>query len=233
MKISVIVPLYNCAPYVAEAIDSILMQTRPADEIIVVDDGSTDDGGKVLARYGSAVRLIVQQHSGRTTALNKGLHEAASDTIAFLDADDFWTSDKLDRQAAMLSANAAIDGVFGYVRQFADCDAIAGCIIPPEPQPGVNKNTLLIRRNAFERFGYFDESLQTSDFVPWYSRATALGLQTLMIPDVVAYRRLHATNTGIVRRQEQQQESLIGLKRGLDIRRNRGGARRRNNPPSR
>jgi hypothetical protein len=96
------------------------------------------------------------------------------------------------------------------------------------PQRGVSRIGLLIRRRAFDRFGLFDATLQIVDFVPWYARAAALGLNTEAIDLVVAYRRLHARNSGIVRRNEQQQESLLGLKRALDLRRRRSdGARPR------
>jgi glycosyltransferase involved in cell wall biosynthesis len=93
MKISAIVPLYNTRAYIVEAIDSILAQTRPADEIIVVDDGSTDGGPDLLAGYGARVCVIRQANAGGATALNRGIAQATGDTIAFLDADDLWAKD--------------------------------------------------------------------------------------------------------------------------------------------
>jgi len=228
MKISVIVPLYNTRAYITEAFASILAQTRPADEIVVVDDGSTDGGAELLAQYGSAVRVIRQAHAGSAAALNRGFAETSGDTIAFLDADDLWAREKLDRQASALAANPAIAGIFGFVQQFGAIGSAGGSNTLPEPQPGISRISLLIRRSAFERFGLFDETLRVAEFVPWYSCAVALGLRTETLPDVVAYRRIHAANSGLVRRAEQQQENLIGLKRALDLRRQRrGDARRR------
>ena len=151
----------------------------------------------------------------------RGIGQAAAEARAFLDNDDFWTLDKLERQAPVLSADDTLDGVFGHVRQFADASASADFIVPPEPQPGISRDTLLIRRSAFERFGFFDQSFAATEFVGWCTQAIARGLRTRTIPEVVAYRRIHATNTGIVRRQQQQQENLLGLKRALDIRRQR------------
>ncbi len=220
MKISVVVPLYNTRAYVAEAIDSILAQTRPADEIIVVDDGSTDGGPELLARYGSSVRVIRQAHAGGATALNRGIAQATGDTIAFLDADDLWVMDKLERQQSVLLANDRLDGVFGLILQFDE----RGAGIAHEPQRGVSRTGLLIRRAAFDRFGLFDESMRVVEFVPWYARASVLGLRTEMLDRVVAYRRIHASNSGIVRRDQQQQESLLGLKKALDLRRQRRSA---------
>jgi hypothetical protein len=91
--------------------------------------------------------------------------------------------------------------------------------------PGVGRQCLLVRREAFARYGFFDETLHSADFVPWYARAVALGLRTRMVDEVVARRRIHLTNTGIVRRGEQQQESLAGLRDALAL-------RRRKNPPA-
>ena len=220
MKISVIMPLYNTRAYVVEAIDSILAQTRPADEIIVVDDGSTDGGSELLAGYGSRVCVIRQAHAGGATALNTGIAQATGDTIAFLDADDLWARDKLERQQSILLANEALDGVFGLVQQFDERGAGISC----EPQRGVSRIGLLIRCAAFDRFGLFDASMRVVEFVPWYARASVLGLMTEMLDHVVAYRRIHASNSGIVRRDQQQHQSLIGLEKALDLRRQRRAA---------
>lgn len=213
MKISAILPLYNTQDYICEAIDSILAQTRPAGEVIVVDDGSTDGSADLVERYGPAVRLLRQDHAGSAAAINRGLAAATGDMIAFLDADDLWDREKLEVQSRALAQDPGLDGVFGLVQQFVPAEP------PRTPQPGISRIGMLARRSAFERFGLFDESMRTSDFVPWYSRALALGLKAKMLPEVVAYRRIHAANTGVVRRNEQQQESLIGLKRALDLRR--------------
>ena len=224
MKISAIVPLYNARAYVVEAIDSILAQTRKADEIIVVDDGSTDGGGELLAAYGPKVRVIRQANAGGATALNRGIANATGDTLAFLDSDDLWVTDKLERQESVLLANEGIDCVFGLIQQFDErVDAGAPRVLQ-NPQRGISRIGLLIRRAAFDRFGLFDESMRIVEFVPWYARASVLGLTAEMLDRVVAYRRIHGNNSGIVRRDEQQQESLMGLKQALDLRRQRRSA---------
>jgi glycosyltransferase involved in cell wall biosynthesis len=90
--IAAVIPLYNKAPHIAQAIESILTQSRPVDEIIVVDDGSTDGGAEIVKRYvrSHGVRLIQQGNAGESAARNRGIDEAHSDLIAFLDADDIW-----------------------------------------------------------------------------------------------------------------------------------------------
>lgn len=224
MKISVIMPLYNGRSYLIEAIDSILAQTRAADEIIVVDDGSTDGGGELLATYGPEVRVIRQANAGAATALNRGITSATGDAIAFLDADDLWVADKLERQRSVLHAKESVDCVFGLIQQFDQRVGAGAPRVLQEPQRGVSRIGLLARRSVFDRFGLFDESMRVVEFVPWYARASVLGLTAEMLDHVVAYRRIHGNNSGIVRRGQQQQESLMGLKQALDLRRQRRSA---------
>src|SRR6185295_11262370 len=102
LRLSVIVPLYNTRAYIAAAVDSILAQTRLPDEIVVVDDGSTDGSPELLAGYAPRVRGIRPAHAGSSTALNRGIGETTGDIIAFLDADDLWEKDKLALQESIL-----------------------------------------------------------------------------------------------------------------------------------
>jgi len=101
-RVSVVIPAYNCARYISRAIESVLAQTHPADEIIVVDDGSTDDTAAVVRQYGSAVRYIYQNNAGPSAARNTGINAARYPWIAFLDADDEWLPEKLQLQIALL-----------------------------------------------------------------------------------------------------------------------------------
>lgn len=104
--ISVIIPAYNAKEYVGRAIDSVLAQTRPADEIIVVDDGSTDNTAEVIKSYGSKVCFIHQENGGASVARNTGIEAATGQWIAFLDADDEWLSEKLQLQIEHLKRNS-------------------------------------------------------------------------------------------------------------------------------
>ncbi|HVP12275.1 MAG TPA: glycosyltransferase family 2 protein [Phycisphaerae bacterium] len=100
--ISVVIPSYNSAGLVPDAIRSVLGQTRPADEIIVVDDGSRDETGQVCAEFGPAVRYIRQENAGASAARNTGIAASRGDWLAFLDADDLWDAEKLELQLAAL-----------------------------------------------------------------------------------------------------------------------------------
>lgn len=103
-SISVVIPCYNAAPFLRETLDSVLNQTRPAMEVIVVDDGSTDDSAAIAESYGPPVRVICQENQGESVARNRGMDEAQGDWIALLDADDRWLPHKLERQLDALRA---------------------------------------------------------------------------------------------------------------------------------
>jgi len=103
VDISVVIPCFNKEPYLAETIESVMAQTlRPA-EIIVIDDGSTDGSAAVASRFIPEVRLLSQDNAGESVARNRGIHEAKSDWVALLDADDVWEPEKLERQAAAIT----------------------------------------------------------------------------------------------------------------------------------
>ena len=88
--VSVVIPNYNYGQYLRQAIDSVLAQTYPAIEIIVVDDGSQDKSEAIVRSYGERVRLIAQRNQGVSVARNRGVQESAGEFVAFLDADDAW-----------------------------------------------------------------------------------------------------------------------------------------------
>src|SRR5262245_55236073 len=106
MLVSVIIPTYNSARFLPDAIGSVLAQTFCDFEVIVIDDGSTDDTETVVARYGAAVRCIHQPNSGVAVARNRGIEEARGRYVAFLDADDTWFPHKLERQVSALDNHA-------------------------------------------------------------------------------------------------------------------------------
>ena len=101
-SISVVIPAYNAEKFINRAIDSVLAQTYQPDEIIVVDDGSTDDTVSVVSKYGSQVKLIRQENAGASAARNSGINAATCQWIAFLDSDDEWLPEKLQLQIELL-----------------------------------------------------------------------------------------------------------------------------------
>lgn len=103
ISVSVIVPCYNADPFLHETIDSVLAQTLPVAEIIVIDDGSTDRSAEVVRSYGDQVRLVQQANAGESVARNRGIEMAQGNWIALLDADDKWAPDKVEKQVAAIS----------------------------------------------------------------------------------------------------------------------------------
>lgn len=195
-SISVIIPVYNGERYLAEAIESVLAQTRPADEIIVVDDGSTDNSAVVAQGFGLPVKLVRQANQGQAAARNLGVELAHGNLLAFLDADDLWLPDKLARQVEALPGEPLPQMVFGQVEQFRSPDAPAELRFAGEGRvmPGLHAGTMLVRAETFRRVGLFRTDLSVGEFIDWYSRALGHGLYSLTLPQVVTRRRLHGQN---------------------------------------
>lgn len=223
-KISVIVPIFNREAYLAETLKSIVTQSVPPDEVIVVDDGSTDGGGAIAQSF-PLVRYYYQPNQGAAVARNQGIQLATGDFFAFLDSDDRWMADKLAQQLTTFAANPNLDMVLGHVRQFysPDLDETARrrIQIPREIMPGYHIGTMLIYRKAFSRVGWFETNLQQGEFVSWYLRAFDADLQIAMLPEVVMERRIHQTNLGRNPDLNRSDYARI-LKASLDRRRGSG-----------
>ena len=221
-RVSVMIGVYNGARYLGEAIESVLAQTHPVHELIVVDDGSTDESGEVARGYGPPVRCIGQKRGGMAAARNRAVQEATGSYFAFLDADDRFPPHKLERQLAAFDADPELDVVYGHVTEFLspDLDAAALALLrqPKHDVPWPTPNLMLVKRDAFFRVGLFSTDLRVGIGVDWYARATELGLKSAVPPVVVLERRLHAENNGIRERQFKPQYLHV-LKEALDRRR--------------
>ncbi len=214
--ISVIIPVFNGEKYLAAAIRSVLAQDYRPIQVIVVDDGSTDNSATV-ARSFDQVEYHFQNHGGVATALNTGIYAAKGSFIAFLDADDLWMEGKLNKQIAAFEDDPDLSIVLGGVEQFREI-APDGTSVSLGTFKGYLKITMLIRRSALFKVGMFDPQWKTGDFIDWYIRATEQRLKTLMVTEILARRRIHETNMGIRERDQQVDYARI-LKRALERRR--------------
>jgi glycosyltransferase involved in cell wall biosynthesis len=227
MRISVLIPCWNAEAYVGDAIRSVIEQDVEPDEIIVVDDGSNDRSAAIAEAFGPAVSLLRQANRGVGAALNLAIANATGDVIAFLDADDLWLPGKLAVQIAALTANPVLDGVFAHMRAFVSPDLSAeqraAVAVSDETTPAFVKNTLLLRRQAFDRFGTFDEDRRHADFIAWYARASTQGFCWQMLPNLVSLRRIHATNMGRISRVSQREDYLLVMKELIERKRAKPG----------
>jgi len=197
--VSVIVPLYNDEPYLDEALRSILDQTRPPEQIIVVDDGSTDGSVEVARKYLPRITVLTQANQGAAGARNLGIAAATGDVIAFLDADDLWTADSLQRRLDVLEADPGVDAVYGLVEQFISPDVDAPTrerLHLPEGQTAARfAGAILVRRRVFDRVGVFDPALRVGEMIDWSARLQDSGAKVAVIEDLVMRRRIHGANT--------------------------------------
>jgi glycosyltransferase involved in cell wall biosynthesis len=220
--VSVLIGAFNAERYLEEAIESVLAQSYRPLELVVVDDGSTDGTSRVAQTFGDAVRYAHQENAGNGAARNTAVGMATGEVLAFLDADDRFTPDKLERQWLILEADPEVDVVFGHVREFVSPELTAAeraLIRPPAPpSPWPAPNLMLIRRDAFDRVGPFSEAVKVGVTVDWYARAVEAGLRSHTLPEVVLERRLHLDNNGL-RERDSRSHYLHVLKASLDRRR--------------
>jgi len=178
-SVSVVVPSFNSAHFLPEALDSVLHQTRPADEIVVVDDGSTDDCRQVVEDFGSRVRYVRQENQGLAGARNTGVRNTDGELIGLLDADDRWAPDYLERMT-LLARKEFAAAYYCSARCMDEngdplSEIVGGPALPPEDfyQSLLRSNfvvpsTVLLRREALLAAGLFDASLRcVEDWELW------------------------------------------------------------------
>ncbi len=222
--VSCIVPVYNGELYLREALDSILAQTYRPLEIIVADDGSTDGTPDVVASYGRQVRYAWQPNTGPGASRNLGLSMAQGDFFAFLDADDLWNPEKLAHQMARFQARPELEMCVTHIQNFwipelhEEAARFRGHR-RAQALPGYVTTTLLARRTLFDKVGLFNPAFQHVHDSEWFVRVNEQGMVTELLPEVLAYRRLHHTNRTRGRAGASRDEYLQLLKNTLDRRR--------------
>lgn len=172
VQVSVVIPSFNRAYCLGKAIDSILAQSVPAHEVIVVDDGSTDNTRDFVAQYGGRVRYHFQQNRGLSAARNAGIALSTGSWLAFLDSDDWWHPDKIKLQIEALRRHPDAALVYtDYVQSFPDGRELRSQLPPPEllwpklryTNPLAAGSTMLVRKTALDEIGTFDESLRAAE----------------------------------------------------------------------
>jgi glycosyltransferase involved in cell wall biosynthesis len=208
--VSVIIPAFNGMRYIGDAIRSVLDQDYRPIEVIVVDDGSSDGTGEVVARF-SEVRCLQQENRGPGAARNLGIRESRGPILAFLDQDDEWLPGKLRAQVAALDRDPDI----GFTLSLSEWVLLDGkrpswlTEAQLKDQTGFFPSALLVRRSVFESVGPFDESLITSSDADWFFRARDAGVKFERVRQVLMKRRIHDTNQSS--RVEMVHRELTGL----------------------
>jgi glycosyltransferase involved in cell wall biosynthesis len=175
-RVSVIIPTYNAADFVREAIDSALAQTCTDLEVIVVDDGSTDQTPDLLASYGTRIRAHRQHNAGVSAARNTGLQLATGTWIAFLDADDVWAPHKIEKQLAVGEGAWVYTNRFNFDARGVHADVQSA--VTPMPEGDVflpllmrgnfiTLSSVLIRKSIIDRFGGFCDERCCEDWDLW------------------------------------------------------------------
>jgi len=219
-SVSVVIPSYNCGHYLAAALDSVFAQTYQDFEIIVVDDGSTDDTSAVAARFSPRIRYIRQENRGLPAARNRGIRAAESPYIAFLDADDAWFPEKLAEQIPAFSADPEIGLVYSDLRVVYDDGQVVPSFLRTRPLAGsgyvfdriircgfIIPSSVVVRRSCIDQVGLFDESMRSHEDVELWSRICHRWKVKLVFQPLVMRRQRAGSLT-----ESEDLRSLYGLK---------------------
>jgi hypothetical protein len=194
--VTVIMPVFNGAAFLPDAIRNVLAQNYPSVEIIVVDDGSTEDIAAALREVPVDVRLFRQGNGGAASARNRGIRDASGDIIAFLDVDDLWPQSNLPTLVEQLIAHPEADLVRGraqVTRYTTGADPGEYLGNPAETFPHYI-GAGLYRRRAFETVGLFDADLRYGEDTDWFTRAAERRLVVHSVEEVTLYVRRHGGN---------------------------------------
>lgn len=224
-EVSVIIPTYNSGRYVTEAVNSVLRQSFDDFEVIVIDDGSTDDTQSVMSRYGSPVRYIRQENSGVSRARNRGIEESRGRYVAFLDADDTWLPNKLEKQItairnqqsyrACYSAFLVVDSRLTPldVNHSKRCSTALEDLLLYGNVVGT-PGTVLCERALFDKGAFDPELSQCADWDMWVRLAVETDFLYLDEP-LICYRQHDANMSRNAPLLEQ--DSLLVLEKGFGM----------------
>lgn len=187
MKVSVVIPVFNCESYLEDAIDSVLNQSRRPDEVIVVDDASKDQSVEVARLYCPDIRLVKHARNlGPSAARNTGIKLSTGEVLAFLDADDWWTEKALEKRLDLLQKKPKLDVVLGYTQR---TNLKSSAVLCGSVGSGI------FRKKVFEEVGKFDETLRYGEDGDLFLRIKESPLHIGTISEIVQMYRMHDSNS--------------------------------------
>jgi glycosyltransferase involved in cell wall biosynthesis len=221
-KVSVILPTYNCARYLPESVESVLSQTCKYIELIVVDDGSTDNTKEVMDRYAlrPEVAYVYQGHAGLPAARNAGLEKASGEYIAFIDADDIFLSNRIEKQLKTFDIRRKTDVVYTAWQYFYDGDVRSGM---PSPQPKLSGDilfflkrsnfipivTAMVRRSSLGRVR-FDESLKSHEDWDFWLKLSGAGRSFFCLDEALTLIRVRKSSMTYEHSVMDESRSIVG-----------------------
>ncbi|MCX7429151.1 MAG: glycosyltransferase family 2 protein [Planctomycetia bacterium] len=217
IQYSVVIPAFNAASTILEAVESVMSQTLPPAEVIVVDDGSTDNTASVVSAMTGPVRLIRQTNRGPGAATTAGVATVATPLLATLDADDLWLPEKIRRQVEHLANDPSISAVFTLARTFGGIpvDSAGGLV-----QRLWTRTTMLIDTAMARSVGEMvDPPGGRGEMVDWLGRCRDMGYCLGMVEEVLALRRIRPGSLAYGRDEQRDKGYLHVARRALQRKR--------------
>ena len=190
--VSIIVPVFNGASFLSGAVENIRNQNYQPIEIIIVDDGSTDETAKGAADLNDPVRYVYQSNQGPAAARNKGLKIARGGIIGFLDVDDRWPTNNLSTMLAFFTTFPETEVIIGKARLWRVKKDLSEEF--SEPLRVFNIGSALFRKGVFDKVGLFDPALRYGEDVDWFMRARERRVSMVILDHVSLFYQMHQTN---------------------------------------
>lgn len=194
--VSVVIPVYNREAFIEEALNNVVSQNYPANEIIVVDDGSTDATESIVRQFPSDIRYFRQDNAGPGSARNRGIKDSTGELIAFLDSDDLWPENNLQMLVNELMQDSELDVVHGYAQlmEYSPEKNTYRFRGSPKDVFDFYLGAGLYRKRVFTEVGLFDHELRYSEDLDWYNRVREFGKNVRRVDAVTLFVRRHGVN---------------------------------------